>query len=133
MGQDQSFFLLGDVFLRNYYAIHDLELLRLGLVPHRYSLARVIPSSIMNVSSSAPQANKENIIASLLPRNTDPLKEFLVRTLIVLLFAIVLILVPAAVLTTVSYYLNKKLGELKMPKNKGSMVKKSIVEMMEIK
>jgi hypothetical protein len=126
VGQDQSYFLLGDVFLRNYYAIHDLESLRLGLVPHRYSLARIIPSSVMNVSGSTIQPNASVITASLFSRNTDPLKDFLVKTLIVLVLAIVLILIPAAVLTLTSFYLNKKLVDLKIPISKGTIVKKSV-------
>lgn len=131
MGQDQSFFLLGDVFLRNYYAIHDLEQLKLGLVPHRYSVARVIPSSVMNISAPTIQPNASVITASLSPRNTDPLKDFLVKTLIVLVLAIVLILIPATVLTLTSFYLNKKLGDLKIPISKGTIVKNS-VEMTEV-
>ena len=80
----------------------------------------------MNVSGSSIQPNASVITASLFSRNTDPLKDFLVKTLIVLVLAIVLILIPAAVLTLTSFYLNKKLVDLKIPISKGTIVKKSV-------
>jgi hypothetical protein len=97
--------------LRNYYAIHDLERYRLGLVPHRYSLARVIPNSIMNMSApeETEMMNKANILASLYPRVTDPLKTMLVKILIALLLTIVFLLIPASVLTFSKVYLEQEI------------------------
>lgn len=80
----------------------------------------------MNVSAPTVQPNASVITASLFSRNTDPLKDFLVKTLIVLVLAIVLILIPATILTLTSFYLNKKLGDLKIPISKGTIVKKTV-------
>ena len=48
------------------------------------------------------------------------------KILIVLLLAIVLILLPATIFTFSSFYLNKMIGDLKIPVSKGSIVKKSV-------
>ena len=40
----QTYFILGDVFLRGYYSIHDLENNRIGFAPHRNShKSKVLP------------------------------------------------------------------------------------------
>ena len=90
---------MGDVFLRNYYAIHDLERARLGLVPHRHSNARVISTSVMNMSGSI---TKE--FPTFNPRNVDPLKDILIKIAIGLFVILLIILLPAFLITVVSYY-----------------------------
>jgi hypothetical protein len=100
---------MGDVFLRNYYAIHDLEQSRLGLVPHRYSKARVIPTTLMNVNMSYPI--DPVVIPPLGPRHTDPFRDSLLKVTISLIFFIILILVPALIVTVVSFYWNNTFGK----------------------
>ena len=99
VGQNQNFFLMGDVFLRNYYAIHDLERARLGLVPHRQSTARVISTALMNVSGSMTRD-----FPTFNPRNVDPLKDILIKLVVGLFVILLIILVPAFVLTVFNYY-----------------------------
>ncbi|CDW82048.1 asp domain containing protein [Stylonychia lemnae] len=52
-----NFWLLGDVFLREYYSIHDDEANRFKLAPHVYSSARIIqsikPQSLLSIGDSS--------------------------------------------------------------------------------
>jgi hypothetical protein len=111
VGQNQPYFLFGDVFMRNFYSIHDLENAQLGLVPHRYSDARIISKDKMRVisqNSSNGTGQPQPPIPPNPPDPSDPIVSILTKIVIILIVVIICILLPLLVVTLIIKYLTFK-------------------------
>ena len=61
----QSYFVLGDVFLRGYYSIHDMDNNRIGFAPHRNSHKHVLEAGELPLHSQIEVINENSWLYKL--------------------------------------------------------------------